>query len=136
MAWTSADQNPSLAPAPGLSSPSYAMALQQAAQYGAPPGGSSSTGMAPAAQAPGGSYAERLNATAGGTAPAQPQSTRRALEWSSGQQPATASRAAREIQPWGGGGTRFEIAGKAAKPGNARNANAALVDIVRKAAEG
>lgn len=88
MAWTSADQNPSLAPAPGLSSPSYAMALQQAAQYGAPPGGSSSTGMAPAAQASGGSYAERLNATAAPVTPWETRETSRELATSADREAA------------------------------------------------
>lgn len=88
MAWTSADQNPSLAPAPGLSSPSYAMALQQAAQYGAPGGGSSSTGMAPAAQASGGSYAERLNATAAPVTPWETRETSRELATSADREAA------------------------------------------------
>jgi hypothetical protein len=89
MAWTSADQNPSLAPAPGLSSPSYAAALQQAAQYGAPGGGSSSTGMAPAAQAAsGGSYAERLNATAAPMTPWETRETSRELATSADREAA------------------------------------------------
>lgn len=133
MAWSSADQNPSLAPATAGGT-NYAAVLAQAS-YNPLGGGSSNTGLpatSQASQQP--TYADRLNATSGQSSKAK--TTSRALEWSAGTpSPAAASRAAREIQPWGGGGTRFEIAGNAASRGIGRVDNA-LVDIIRKASEG
>jgi len=136
MAWGSQDQNPSMSPSAAYGGTNYAASLAQAATYNPLGGGSSSTGMAPSIAGGGAapSFADRLGAAKGDAAAEPPKTVSRALEWSSGQQPATASRAAREIQPWGGGGSRFEIAGKAAAPGRVDKANEALVDIMQKAA--
>src|SRR5688572_16386011 len=80
MAWSSADQNPTMSPSAAYGQTDYATALNQAAYYNPLGGGSSSTGMAPTAAATTGgetNYADRLNAAA----PVQEaQSTSKALE--------------------------------------------------------
>jgi len=111
----------------------YAAQLN-AVSYNPLSGGSSSTGMAPTATAASSAptYADRLNAAN----PAQPKTTSQALAASARKpQPAEGTRAAREIQAWGGGGSRFEIAGNAAARGIG-NVDHALTDIIQKASEG
>lgn len=82
MAWSEADQNPSLAPTAGAGSPSYATMLNSYA-YGNP--SSAGSGPAQTQQAAGRSYAERI----GSAAPAQAkQTTSRALEKSAAPKPA------------------------------------------------
>ncbi len=84
MAWSEADQNPSLAPTAGSGSPNYATMLNSYAY-----GSSSGSGMAPSPSSSSSqqTYAQRLN----GAAPAQPkQTTSRALEKSASQPPPAA----------------------------------------------
>lgn len=133
MAWSSSDQNPTMGPSAAYGGGNYAASLN-AVSYNPLGGGSSSTGMAPtmAAASSQPNYAERLNATN----PAQPKTTSQALQAVANKpQPAVGTRAAREIQAWGGGGSRFEIAGRAAERGIGKVDNA-LVDIIQKASEG
>lgn len=86
MAWSSADQNPSLSPSAAYGGTNYAAALAQAAYYN--PMGSGST-MAPASATAGGTnYADRLGA-AGGQAAAAPASTSKALAASAKGPPRT-----------------------------------------------
>lgn len=112
----------------------YAAGLTATA-YNPLAGGSSGTGMAPtmtAAASGQQNYAQQLNAAN----PAQPKTTSQALQASAKKpQPAEGTRAAREIQAWGGGGSRFEIAGRAAERGIGKVDNA-LVDIIQKASDG
>jgi LysM repeat protein len=147
MAWSSSDQNPSMSPSASYGQTNYAAQLNNAAYYNpmgsgstmAPTGIVVSSGSSSIAPSTGVSsitgetnYADRLSAAA----PAQaPQSVSAALAKSATPQPAVGTQAAREIQPWGGGGSRFEIAGRAAERGIGK-VDDALVDIIQKAAEG